>query len=205
MYSLMVSLTNRKVTIIGGGQVAYRKAKGLMEEKCEIVVISPKWVKDFENVGCTKINRAYREGDCKGSFLVFAATNDPIVNQKVFMECERNQILCNMVDDGSHSHFITPAQMKRGDLTISVSTGGKSPSLAVQIKKELEEIYGEAYQERIELLGKIRDYWLIYEKDNQQKKELLQKVAKMKVEEIHAYLLKEHTKLYEAIVQNRLE
>lgn len=200
MYSLMVSLTNRKVTIIGGGQVAYHKVKGLMEENCEIVVISPKWTKAFEHVRCTKINRTYREGDCKGSFLVFAATDDANINQKVFMECERNQILCNVVDDGKHSHFMTPAQMKRGDLTISVSTGGKSPSLAMLIKKDLEEIYGEAYKERIELLGKIRDYLLIYEKDEQQKKLLLQKVAKMEVEEIHAYLLKEHTKLYEAIL-----
>ena len=188
MYSLMLSLENQKVTIVGGGKVAYRKACTLMAEKCVIEVIAPEVIDAFNELPVRHLKRAYQEGDCLGSLLVFAATNEPKVNHQVFMECEKAHILCNVADDNHYSHFMTPAQVRRGDLTLSVSTGGKSPALAAQIKKELETHYGIEYEKRLNLLGKVREYIIESEKPN--KKELLTKLAGLSYEALEAYVTK---------------
>lgn len=190
MYSLMLSVENQKVTIVGGGKIAYRKACTLIDEKCKIQVISPQFIEAFNKLPVSRIERKYKEGDCLGSLLVFAATNDPKMNQQVFMECEKAHILCNVADDNHYSHFMTPAQVKRGDLTLAVSTGGKSPALAVRIKKELEAHYGIEYEKRLNLLGTIREYIIKSEKSEFKRKQILSELADFSYEMLEAYVAK---------------
>ena len=189
MYSAMLSLKDKKVTIIGGGKVAFRKASLLVEEGCEIQIVAPKFIDAFKELGplVNKVYKNYEEGDCAGSTLVFAATDDKALNEAVGNYCKRAKILCNVVDNTALSSFSTPAQLKRGDLTISVSTGGNSPSLATKIKEDLAKCYGEEYDEYVRLLGKLREKVLQNETDEVKRKEILNKMATLDFEALKSY------------------
>lgn len=189
MYSVMLSLKDKKVTIVGGGKVAYRKARLLSEEACDLQVIAPSFIEAFDSLDCKihKIYKHYEEGDCAGSLLVFAATNDVELNASIGRYCEKIGILCNVTDNASLSSFSTPAQLKRGDLTIAVSTGGNSPSLAAKIKEELAQTYGEEYGEQIHLLGKVRAKVLKVEQDEEKKKQILNHIARLSYPELVEY------------------
>lgn len=189
MYGAMLSLKDSKVTIVGGGKVAFRKASLLVEEGCEIQVIAPKFIEAFKELGplVNKVYKNYEEGDCAGSILVFAATDDKVLNEAVGTYCRRAKIFCNVVDHTALSSFSTPAQLKRGDLTITVSTGGKSPSLANRIKEDLARCYGEEYGEYVTLLGQLREKVLQDETDQVKKKEILNRIVTFSFEELKSY------------------
>lgn len=189
MYSAMLSLKEQKVTIVGGGKVAFRKARGLVEEGCEIHVIAPKFIEEFKALGCevNRIYKNYEEGDCAGSRLVFAATDDKEVNESVAKYCSRANILCNVADNQGLSTFITPAQFKRGELTIAISTGGNSPSLATKIKEDLGKLYGEDYGDYLRLLGKLREEIIASEADKEKRKQRLNHLAELDYQALREY------------------
>lgn len=175
MYHIALDLKDKKVTIIGGGKVAYRKAWLLSQENCILTIIAPHFIKAFHSLDTNvhRIYKRYEKGDCKGSTLVFAATDDSLLNEVIQQDCKMQHILCNVVSDKTLSDFITPAQVSRGDLTLSVSTNGQSPTLAAAIKEELEVIYGEDYKQKVELLGQIRRYYLSQNREEKPLKELI--------------------------------
>jgi len=102
------------------------------------------------------LNRPYREGDLAAAFLVIAATDDAEVNRAVWREADRRGCLINVVDDLAHSNFIVPAVVRRGELTLAVSTGGDSPALARRLREQLEAEIGPEYGELVALLGELR-------------------------------------------------
>jgi precorrin-2 dehydrogenase/sirohydrochlorin ferrochelatase len=87
---------------------------------------------------------------------VIVATSSRDVNESIFREARRRNILCNVVDDPEHCDFYYPAVVRRGDLQLAISTNGKSPALAQRIRRELEMEFGPEYGEWLEELGKIR-------------------------------------------------
>lgn len=188
MYHIALSLTNKKVTIIGGGKVAYQKVESIRNEKCTIFVIAPEFIKEFHRLdgNVHKIYKRYEKGDCVGSALVFVATDDNELNKVVKADCQRLHILCNVVDNKELSDFYTPAQIMRGDLTLSVSTNGKSPLLSQKIKNELASQYDDTYQEKVELLGQIRTYLLEHKIED--RKERLKALINLNNEALKEYL-----------------
>lgn len=143
--------------MVGGGEVAYRKALGLKEVGAEVVVIAPEFYKEFRSErGVTLLRQKY-SGEClAGAFLVIAATDDKEVNQKVWEDAQRHGLLVNVVDQPGLCNFIVPSVVNRGELQISISTGGASPALAKRIRQELEDLFGPEYSELIQLLSKLR-------------------------------------------------
>jgi len=103
-----------------------------------------------------RVARAYRKGDLAGVRLAIAATDDSEVNAKVAREAIEHGVLVNVVDDLQHSEFIVPSVVRRGDVTIAVSTGGKSPALARKIRTDLEKAIGPAYGSLALLLSEVR-------------------------------------------------
>ena len=101
--------------------------------------------------------RAFRPGDTKNARLVIAATDDPDVNRSVAQDAEQNGALYNVVDAPELCSFVVPATVRRGDLCLAISTGGRSPALARKLREELERTYGEEYGELVELLGGVRE------------------------------------------------
>lgn len=137
--------------------MAYRKALGLKEVGAEVVVIAPEFYKEFGSErGVTLLRQKY-SGEClAGAFLVIAATDDKEVNQKVWEDAQRHGLLVNVVDQPGLCNFIVPSVVNRGELQISISTGGASPALAKRIRQELEDLFGPEYSELTQLLSKLR-------------------------------------------------
>ena len=154
------NLSNQSVVVIGGGSVALRKTQGLLEAGASVTLISPKINQALEKLSRTASltlkQRDYIPGDLRGVFLVIAATNDPSVNQAVWDEAQQENCLINVVDDPAHCNFIIPAQVRHGDFSIAVSTGGASPALARRLRERLEMGYGPEYGELTALLRELR-------------------------------------------------
>jgi precorrin-2 dehydrogenase / sirohydrochlorin ferrochelatase len=149
-YPIIINhIAGRRCVVIGGGGVAERKVHALLESGALPHIVSPAltaqltaWVE----AGCaTYDERTYEAGDVAGAFLVFAATNDDVVNHRVADDARRAGALVNLADDGAASDFATPATVRRGELLLTVSTAGASPALAAHVRRELDERYGPEY------------------------------------------------------------
>jgi precorrin-2 dehydrogenase/sirohydrochlorin ferrochelatase len=180
----MINLDNKNVTIIGGGKVAFRKAKKFLEFNCNVKLVSSSFIEDFDNIDVKLINDNYKEDYLKESFLVIAATSSKKVNEDIASYCKTNNIMCNIADDINLSDFIVPSSIKRGDLVISVSTMGNSPSLSSKIRKELESNYGVEYEEYVSILGDIRNLVLQKCTDKDEKKRILNELVNLDLEEL---------------------
>ena len=156
----LVGLPSRQAIVVGGGAVAARKVEGLLEAGAQVKVISPLLTRELQLMASagaiTFLPRPYQDGDLEGAYLVIAATDDPTVNQSVWTEAERRGCLINVVDDPQHSNFILPAVVRRGEVSVAVSTGGNSPALARRLRERIEKLIGPEYGALAELLGELR-------------------------------------------------
>lgn len=140
-YPIALDLAGRRCVVVGQGPLAEEKVRGLLEAGASVAVIAPS---------------AYRRGDLAGAFLVIAATGDPAVNRMVFAEAEAERVLCNAVDDVEHCHFAAPSVLRRGELVVAISTGGRSPALAKRLRVDLAERLGPELGVLTDLLGELR-------------------------------------------------
>lgn len=192
MYPVTLKLAGKCCTVVGGGAVAARKVKSLLEQGAEVTVISP--VLDEELFALKEQfvwrSSSYTEGMLKGSFLVIAATDSREVNHAVYEWCEEHQVLVNVVDSLEESSFTVNAMVKRGDLMLAVSTNGISPAVSKKIREELEMQYGPEYGTMLEILKQAREEALRSVQDASKRRRFLQSVADMNLPE----LLKNETK-----------
>jgi precorrin-2 dehydrogenase/sirohydrochlorin ferrochelatase len=156
----LINLTGQRTIVVGGGMVASRKVKGLLDAGASVTLISPSIVPELEDLsntqGVTWEPRQYRYGDLCDAFIVIAATNDPEVHKEIWEEAQHEGCLINIVDDPAHCNFIIPAQVRHGDFWIAISTGGTSPALARRLRERLEKQFGPEYGDFTALLGELR-------------------------------------------------
>ena len=137
-----------------------RKVKTLLKCGAKVTVVSPdvsSQLLELANNGLIVLEkRPYREADLDGMFLVIGTTDDEELNRQISMDGEKLNMLCNIADRPEVCNFILPSVVNRGDLTISISTSGKSPALAKKLWIELEEQFGNEYAELLRLMGAIR-------------------------------------------------
>jgi precorrin-2 dehydrogenase/sirohydrochlorin ferrochelatase len=148
--------------VVGGGEVAQRKVESLMEAGADrVAVISPRLTHRLKALLQAKRiehrPRGYQQGDLEGAFVVIAATDDPDVNREVWQEAQERHLLVNVVDDPQHCNFFVPSVVRRGDLTISICTGGQDPALSARLRQELEPRFGREYAAFLEIAGVLRD------------------------------------------------
>lgn len=180
-YPISLDLSQKICLVVGGGPVAERKVKSLLECGALVRVVSPEITPGLENladegrIDCRR--RQFRPPDLEGVFLVIGSTNQEIVNRQVAEEGTARNLLVNIVDDPRKGNFFVPSIVKRGSLTIAVSTDGKSPMLARKIREELEVIYGPQYQEYLDLVGKLREDVIRNVQDPEKKREILESFA----------------------------
>ena len=145
LYPLNIDLTGRRVVVVGGGMVAERKVHGILsaDATANILVIAPEATAGLHALAeagrITWRRECYAYGMLCGAFLVYAATDAREVNAAAAAEAEVIGALVNVIDDAARSDFQVPAFMRRGDLLLTVSTGGDSPALARAIRMELEQ------------------------------------------------------------------
>ena len=159
-YPVFLNVKGRHCTVIGGGQVALRKVTTLLEDGAKVTVISPDLCPELTNLSkkteISVIHREYRKGDLEGAFVAIAATDSSIINQQVAAEAREKSVLVNVVDDAGYSDFIAPSIVRRGEITIAISTSGQSPALARKLRTKLEKEFGEEYARLGRLLGEVR-------------------------------------------------
>ncbi len=159
-YPIFLNISGKKCVVVGGGQVALRKVRTLLEHGANVEVISPDLCPELSQLAesgeIRVLQRSYRVGDLQDAVIVIAATNDSNTNLEVVKEARRKAVLVNVVDDSESSDFIVPSYMRRGDVTIAISTGGRSPALARKIRTRLEEDFGDEYASLVLLIDEVR-------------------------------------------------
>jgi precorrin-2 dehydrogenase / sirohydrochlorin ferrochelatase len=194
-YPVFFQMQGRVCLVAGGGAVGWRKARGLLESGARVVVVSPEGIEPIQEAArAGKLEwkeREFSEADLEGCFLVFAATDNPDVNQWIADLCRQRDLLVNVADDPETSDFWTAARATQGDLTIAVSTGGKVPALSARVRRQLEHWLREEYGECVEFLAECRRQVKELEPDSGKRSRLLKKIVNSEVIE----LLKNHQKV----------
>jgi siroheme synthase-like protein len=160
-FPIFLEMKSRRCLVVGGGTVAERKIAGLLDVGAAVTVISPDATETIaywsQRNMIRFLARRYRLGDLSGYELAFAATGDAVVNTEVFTEARRLGVWVNSADDPKHCDFILPSVLRRGDLTVAVSSGGGSPALARTIREELELHLSEEYEQLAKLAAEARE------------------------------------------------
>jgi len=160
-YPMMLQVKNKQVVIVGGGFIALRKVKRLLESKALITIVAPQLDSELYRLYEAKEihwnKKKFEPTDISDAFLIFAATNDRHVNEAVEYAAGPDQLV-NVVDYKHGGNFHVPASITRGKLTISIATNGASPTLARKIKNELAEQYNEEHVKYLQFLDDIRTY-----------------------------------------------
>ncbi|MEO6195445.1 MAG: bifunctional precorrin-2 dehydrogenase/sirohydrochlorin ferrochelatase [Thermoanaerobaculia bacterium] len=159
-YPVFLDLTGRPCFVIGGCAMAEEKVKGLVAAGARVTVISPDMTPGLAELGVEEkvdfITRRYRRGDLRTAFLVVVVSQAPPIVQAVWEETRGRNILVNTLDNVPHCDFIAPAIVRRGDLTVAISTGGKAPVMAVRLRQKLEKELGPEHARFLELAGMLR-------------------------------------------------
>lgn len=159
-YPVSLNLENKKCLVAGAGTVAQRKVKRLLECKAKVEVISPKITPALKALAKAKKiiykNRRVSLKDLNNVHLVICATDDRKINSLISSYCLRKGALINVVDSPKECNFILPSVVRRGALTIAISTDGISPALSKKIRQGLEKRFGPEYAKLLRMMKKIR-------------------------------------------------
>jgi precorrin-2 dehydrogenase / sirohydrochlorin ferrochelatase len=159
LFPMFLRLEKRECLVVGAGNVAAEKICGLLRAGACVRVIAPRAVPAIAKLaGAGRLAwhaRKFQPKDLAGVFLVVAAASRE-VHEQIWREAKRANILCNVVDDPPRCDFFYPAVLRRGALQIAVSTGGRSPALAQQLRKKLERDFGPEYAAWVNQLGRAR-------------------------------------------------
>lgn len=161
-YALMLNLEHKRVVVVGGGQVATRKIRQLLECGAEVIVVSPvisallhEWIQE----GSIHVRiKPYSQEDLEGASLVFAATDDPLVNQQVAVDAKAAGIFVNVAHAREASDFTNPAVLRYGHVQINVSTAGASPTLTRHIVERVDDIIDDRLERLADHLLQARQH-----------------------------------------------
>jgi len=159
-YPIFLNLRGKRCVVIGGGNVALRKVKVLLDCGANVTMISPKLHPEIVKLSKRKaihlIQRNYKKKDLEDAVIAFACTDVKMVNRKVAADAKKVGVLVNVADDPGPSDFIIPSFFRRGNLTVAVSTAGVSPALTRKIRTKLENSFGKEYASLISIIREIR-------------------------------------------------
>ncbi len=159
-YPLVLRLAGRRCVVVGGGAVAARKVHQPMVGGADVQVVAPVLSPELEAlVSAGRIQaarRPFEPADLDGATLAFAATDSRAVNQAVAEAARARGVLVNVADDPVACDFTVPALVRRGDVTLAISTGGRSPAFARFLRDQLDGWLTDARCELLELLAELR-------------------------------------------------
>ena len=160
IYPIALKLELKSCLVVGGGTIALHKTRGLLQCGAFVQVIAEQWQAEFAEIEVhprlTRSTRPFRSKDLDGMFLVIAATDNPATQVDVARGAEERGILCNVVDVNPLCNFYAPAILRRGSLTVAVSTEGKSPLFAVAVRDHVEALLGPHVGSTLDRLGEVR-------------------------------------------------
>jgi len=160
-FPALLKIENSKVLVVGGGNIAGDKIEKLLDFTKDITVISPdildKTKELIDKNRLNFINREYRDGDIEGFSIVVVAVDNISLQQTIFKECQKYNILCNSVDSVEYCNFIFPSYIKRGNLIVAFSTSGLSPSVSKYLRVAIEKLIPDSIETFLDEMKKIRD------------------------------------------------
>ncbi len=159
-YPIFAIIENRPCLVVGGGAVGERKVLDLRQAGARVTVLSYELTPTLKKLAAAGqiryLNEDFTPEHLQGMVLVMAATDNREVNARVSAAAQARGIWVNVADDPEFCTFIVPAQIKRGDLTLAISTGGASPALARKLREELTQYFGPEYGPYLALLKGVR-------------------------------------------------
>lgn len=177
-YPAFLDIKDKKAVVVGGGRVAERKVRLLLSAGASVTLISPDITQPLRRMAekgiLSHIKRNYRRGDLKDAFIVVAGTSSAEVNLRI---AENAGHLVNVVDAPWAGNYIVPSIVKRGQLTIAISTDGSSPALSKTLRKELEKYYSREFASYLRLVEKVRSEALDKIKNEKQRERFLKSLA----------------------------
>jgi precorrin-2 dehydrogenase/sirohydrochlorin ferrochelatase len=180
-YPLFLDITDKRCVVVGGGDVAERKAGRLLDFGASVVVVAKTLTPGLETLKkegrINHIDADYDKAVIDHAFLVIGATDRDDVNAKISRDGREKGILVNIVDDPDKCDFVLPSLLKQGDLLIAISTGGKSPALAKKLREEMEQIFGTEYQTLLQVLGQLREKLVVKGRSPDENRRLFEAVV----------------------------
>jgi precorrin-2 dehydrogenase/sirohydrochlorin ferrochelatase len=155
-YPIQLLIRGRRVLVVGAGHVAHRKITGLLEAGADVTVVAPFVRPKVAALPVDLFERPYASSDIDGFQLVITCTDDREVNRQVFRDAEALGIWANSADDPINCSFILPSVARQGDLTITTSTNGRSPALAMWLRRRFEAEFDHSYDRLLDLLAEVR-------------------------------------------------
>jgi len=180
-FPLYVDLRGKKCVVIGGGGVAYRKAKALLLSGARVLLVSPAIIPELGTLVAggeiEYLPEAYQPSHLEKAFLVVSCTGDAAVNRRVARDCFSSNVLVNVADDPALCNFFFPSLVSRGPLSIAICTEGRSPALARLLREKLETLFDAEYGRFVEFLGDVRALVLREVSSPEERREIFKKLA----------------------------
>lgn len=180
-YPLFLDIEGRRCLVVGGGAVAARKVRSLLRCGARVRVVAPKLSDEMETLvregGVEIFQEPFDTEHMEDAALVIAATDNEQVNRAVYGEAAERGVPVNVVDQPDLCTFIVPSVVRRGDLTIAVSTSGKSPAVAKRVRKLLESQFGDEWAAYLRLMGDAREKALKEIDDPKRREEIFNRLA----------------------------
>lgn len=155
-YPVHLILRNRPCLVVGAGPVGLHKTRGLLLAGAAVTVVAPRVQPDFDDLPVTVHRRRYQRGEVADHRLAIACTDDPAVNRQVFVDGESAGVWVNSADDPQNCAWILPAVARHGDLTVTVSTNGRSPAMAAWLRRRFQLELDHRYTQLLDLLADVR-------------------------------------------------
>ncbi len=159
-FPAFLKLDNKKILIVGGGNIAYEKLEKLLDFTQNISIISTQFSENMlEKIKQYNLNfdkRTYKTNDIKEFGIVIVAVDDINLQAKIFEESKKYKCLCNCVDSVEYCDFIFPSYIKKDDLTIAISTSGSSPAVSKYLKTYLKNLIPEGISEFLKEMKNFR-------------------------------------------------
>ena len=169
VYPAFLALEGRPCLVVGGGAVGERKVLDLLAAGAAVTVVSPELTPRLQELAAAgrirHLATIFSPNHLEGMFLVIGATDDEATNRQISAAAQAKKIPVNIVDAPALCTFIVPATIRRGELTVAIGTGGRSPALAKKLRQELADYFGPEYINYLNILGTIRDMVLARRRD----------------------------------------
>jgi siroheme synthase-like protein len=160
-YPVNLIVAGRRCVVVGAGRIAARKIDALLAAGADVHVVAPKLsepVREWRDERRITVDeRGFVASDLDDAWLATAATDDPVVNHAVFEAGADRRVWVNSADDPDNCSFTLMSVIRRGDLVVTVGTGGRSPALAAWLKERLTAELGPEYEALLELLSEARE------------------------------------------------
>ncbi len=180
-YPMMMDIKGRNCLVVGGGDVAARKAEMLVKCGASVKIVAPELDASLaplvDDGRITHLKEEYDPRHLEGISLAIGATDSGEVNRKLYDDASEKGLPVNIVDVPELCSFIVPSIVEQGDLLIAISTSGKSPAMSKRIRKELQKTFGAEYAKMLRLMGEMREILTGLEPDYKKRMAIFTKIA----------------------------